>query len=79
VQNRLENTLSCNHLLSHLQGWHLTALVSDYILYQSSLSPFFKIHQIGYQCLSEMVKMAKIDFQMTKFVSIEDVQKCVQV
>lgn len=33
----------------------------------------FLFTRVGYKCLSEMMKMAKIDFQIMKFVTIEDI------
>lgn len=48
------------------------SLLSNRILYQDS-SSFFLFTRIGYKCLSEMMKMAKIDFQIMKFVTIEDI------
>lgn len=38
-----------------------------------SIFLFFLFTRVGYKCLSEMMKMAKIDFQIMKFVTIEDI------
>ena len=67
-------TSSPNCLLNHLQAWLKTSisLLSIRILYQDS-SCFFLFTRVGYKCLSEMMKMAKIDFQIMKFVTIEDI------
>lgn len=75
VQNILENFLS---ELSFESFASLTktsiSLLSIRILYQdSSCFFFFLFTRVGYKCLSEVMKMAKIDFQIMKFVTIEDI------
>lgn len=67
-------TSSQNCLLNHLQAWlkHL----SHYFLfafYTKIHHAFFLLTRVGYKCLFEMMKMAKIDFQIMKFVTIEDI------
>lgn len=74
VQNILENFLS---ELSFESFASLTktsiSLLSIRILYQDSSCFFFLFTRVGYKCLSEVMKMAKIDFQIMKFVTIEDI------
>ena len=74
MQNILENFLS---ELSFESFASLTktsiSLLSIRILYQDSSCFFFLFTRVGYKCLSEVMKMAKIDFQIMKFVTIEDI------
>lgn len=67
-------TSSQNCLLNHLQAW--LKHPSHYFLfvfYTKIHHPFFLFARVGYKCLPEMMKMAKIDFQIMKFVTIEDI------
>lgn len=76
VQNTLENflsELSFESFASLTKNIHLITFYSHFI---PRFVIIFLFTRVGYKRLSEMMKMAKIDFQIVKFVTTEDVEKC---
>lgn len=73
VQNTLENflsELSFESFASLTKNIHLITFYSHFI---PRFIIIFLFTRVGYKRLSEMMKMAKIDFQIMKFVTTEDV------
>lgn len=73
VQNILENflsELSFQSFASLTKNIHLITFYSHFI---PRFIILFLFTRLGYKCLSEMMKMAKIDFQIMKFVTVEDI------